>query len=329
MTVEFVTGIRNVQILSLAGGGYMGLFTAQVLCELEKDGFDALETTDLFAGTSVGSLVALGLACGVKASAIAEIIRDRGKAIFPPKKGDLGLLASVAVSSLEAKYDTSALAKALHELVENTRMGELKRRAVVPAVDMTAGSCRLFRGGIDGIDADLRVADVALASAAAPTYFPAHAIKNGLFADGGLIANAPDAIAVTEALSQMNATKGRTRLLSIGTTQRTFGLPGTTDSKNWGFKQWFPHFMNASSAGQMSLARYLAETLVGADRMLVIDPHRSPEQEMSLGLDRANNDATATLTAMAFEAVRDISTTREKDQFLRLYKSHQALASKQ
>ena len=283
MSNAFEPGIRNIQILSLAGGGYMGLFTAQVLSDLEQGGLDAFATTDLFAGTSVGSLVALGLASGVKASEIASIMRERGKAIFPPKRGDLGLIGSAVVSAIDTKYDTSALAQALHELVENTKMGDLKRRAIVPAVDLTSGNLRLFRGGIDGVDAHIRVADVALASAAAPTYFPAHAVDNALFADGGLIANAPDVIAVTEAMSHMNATKGRTRLLSIGTTQSAFGLPGATDSKNWGIKQWFPHFIKASSTGQMWLARHLAESLVGTDRMLIIDPKRSVEQEKSLG----------------------------------------------
>src|SRR5947208_10008306 len=42
--------------------------------------------------------------------------------------------------------------------------------------------------------------DAALATAAAPTYFPSHKVGNETILDGGLIANAPELIAITEAI---------------------------------------------------------------------------------------------------------------------------------
>lgn len=57
------------QVLSLSGGGYLGLYTAAVLAELEaQTGRRVVDMFDLLAGTSIGGIVALGLAAGVSAA---------------------------------------------------------------------------------------------------------------------------------------------------------------------------------------------------------------------------------------------------------------------
>ena len=51
------------QILSLSGGGFLGLFTISILADLEKQiGRPIASAFDLLAGTSVGGIIALGLA---------------------------------------------------------------------------------------------------------------------------------------------------------------------------------------------------------------------------------------------------------------------------
>ena len=48
------------QILSLSGGGFMGLYTACVLAELEEQiGKPIAGCFDLIAGTSIGGIIAL------------------------------------------------------------------------------------------------------------------------------------------------------------------------------------------------------------------------------------------------------------------------------
>ncbi len=322
--MDFDPEIRNIQIVSLAGGGFMGLFTAEFLARLEADGVDFLGTTDVFAGTSAGSLIALGLAAGVPAKTIAAKMREKGEAIFPPKIAKANAIVSAIQHPKTAKYETTGLKEALHDLVKTTKMGDLPRRALVPAVDMTAGTYRIFRGGVDGPDANILVADVALASAAAPLYFPVHAIGSNLFADGGLIANAPDAIAATEALHVLSGRAGRVKLLSVGTTLGAAGLAGSAIPNDWGPAQWASRLLDYSMAGQVALSRHMAETLLGADKVVTIDPLRSAEQNEVLALDKANAEAVNTLNAMADRAA--LNLTQSNRQFVNLWKAHQAVS---
>jgi patatin-like phospholipase/acyl hydrolase len=81
-------------------------------------------------------------------------------------------------------------------------MSDLVRPVVIPAVCLTKGGPKVFKTGHHPrfvLDWRLPVSDVALATSAAPTYFPAHRIGDDLYADGGMFANSPDMIALHEA----------------------------------------------------------------------------------------------------------------------------------
>jgi patatin-like phospholipase/acyl hydrolase len=71
-------------ILSLAGGGYKGLFTAHFLSLLQTElGRPLHEVFDLVAGTSIGSILALGIALSLDAPVLEELLVSKGKTIFP------------------------------------------------------------------------------------------------------------------------------------------------------------------------------------------------------------------------------------------------------
>jgi len=78
LTLPTHSGLTNLvrdpfQILSLSGGGFRGLYTATLLEKLEKEADKPLsEVFDLIAGTSIGGILAIGLAAGVKASKLRE-----------------------------------------------------------------------------------------------------------------------------------------------------------------------------------------------------------------------------------------------------------------
>src|SRR5258708_24395047 len=57
---------------------------------------------------------------------------------------------------------------------------------------------------------------IALATAAAPTYFRPHRDGGYTFVDGGVWANNPTMIGVTEALTSFNVCRARVRVLSLG-----------------------------------------------------------------------------------------------------------------
>ena len=320
MAKEFQTPRKHVQVLSLAGGGFMGLFTADVLAEIEARERPLFETTELFAGTSVGALIALGLAAGTPANTIAEKMRANGADIFPPSAFPL-------ISKLKAisnpKFNTEELRAVIESIVGKATLGDLERRVVVPAVDLTSGTCRIFRGGADTDDKDVPVADVALASAAAPIYFPVHTIGPELFADGGLVANAPDAIAAQEALISLGGQRGYVRMLAVGTTLYAAGSKSDAANVDWGAKDWLPQLLKFSMAGQVSLARQLAENMVGRENMLLVDPSRSSDQNDVIGLDKADEVATDTLAAIAKSAIRDLFKDGSSEKaFLQRWSNH-------
>src|ERR1700722_15331694 len=71
------------QVLSLAGGGYRGLYTAQVIADLEEQlGAPIATRFDLIAGTSVGGILALALALEIPASRIVDLFTKHGQDIF-------------------------------------------------------------------------------------------------------------------------------------------------------------------------------------------------------------------------------------------------------
>ncbi len=69
-------------ILSMDGGGIRGLITAILLERLEQARPGFLAMIDLFAGTSTGGLLALGLASGKTPTQARELYEVYGKAVF-------------------------------------------------------------------------------------------------------------------------------------------------------------------------------------------------------------------------------------------------------
>lgn len=202
---------RPFKILSLDGGGIRGAFSAAFLAEIEHtSGKRISEHFDLFAGTSTGGIIALALAFDEPAARILEFYRRHGPSIF-----HRSIFAKTVrwmkwfdclrdVSLLRSAYRPRALMKGLEEFFGNRRIVEASRRLVVPAIDLCRGQTIVFKTPhFPGLhrDGKFRAADVALATSAAPTFFPAHTIENGsLYIDGGLWANNPAMIAVVEAL---------------------------------------------------------------------------------------------------------------------------------
>jgi uncharacterized protein len=72
-----------VRILSLDGGGYLGLAGAAFLAELERHfGVSCHDSFDLFCGTSTGAIIALALASGKSAREVVDLYKRFGPRVF-------------------------------------------------------------------------------------------------------------------------------------------------------------------------------------------------------------------------------------------------------
>ncbi|MGH7174016.1 MAG: CBASS cGAMP-activated phospholipase [Gemmataceae bacterium] len=216
------------RILTLDGGGIMGAFTASVLASLEKaTGRRIADHFDLIAGTSTGGLIAIALGMGKSASEIQDFYRIEGPKIFP-SGGFLGGWLKRIRHLFGPKFSSQTLRSAIEGVVGSKPLGESRCRLVIPAYDIDQGRVYLFKTAHHPrfqFDVHLPAVDVALATSAAPTYFPAHEIKgHGTYIDGGVWANCPIMVGLTEAVNFLGWAMKDIHLLSISTTSYPFRL---------------------------------------------------------------------------------------------------------
>ncbi|HEV2159478.1 patatin-like phospholipase family protein [Bradyrhizobium sp.] len=202
------------RVLSFDGGGIRGLYQAKLLERLKASGFDVAKHADIIAGTSTGGIIAAGLALGKEPAAISALYSTVGKTVFPPR----GLISRIYDDATwlagHHSYSAEVLREALEsELGKTTKLGDCKKRLIIPAISLNQYKLRLFDSKDDS-DKDYRLVDVVLASAAAPTYFPPALVGDTHYVDGGLCCNNPTFRAVAR-LSSEDVDLSRMYVLSI------------------------------------------------------------------------------------------------------------------
>ena len=208
---------HRFQVLSLDGGGLKGAFTAGLLAGLEQDlGMSITDHFDLIAGTSTGGVVALALGAGLSATVIADLYKDLGADVFRDPIGWRRLRRLV-----HAKYGSAALRKPLERALGGRTMADSRIRLVIPAFDLDTNAVYVVKTPHHRDyrrDWRIPMVDVALATTAAPTYFPAAQIGGVRLIDGGVWANNPSVVGLTEAVAALEAPLESVRIFSVGTT---------------------------------------------------------------------------------------------------------------
>ena len=295
------------QILSLSGGGFLGLYSIALLAELEKQtGTRIAKHFDLLAGTSIGGILALALAAEVPAEKIQKAFDENGQKIFgtnPPPKSGLTMYSDLISRLGKSKYQADALRGTIESILDKEMLiGDLKHPVLIPAVNLTRGSPQLFKTPHHEnykIDHKLRVVEVALATSAAPTYFPLAKIGESLYTDGGLYANSPDMLALHEAVHFFEIPEDQVRILSVGTTTSQFSF-AHSKSTRFGILDWFRggRLLNVIIASQQQSVDFMLGHRL-EDRYFRLDEIQSKEQEQALGLDVATDEAKRTIKAIA------------------------------
>ena len=313
---------ERFNILSLSGGGFLGLYTVSVLVKLEElYGAPIAKSFDLIAGTSVGGIIALGLANEVPAKTIQTAFERDGTAIFSNRAAPTtfaGSLLDILKSTLYPKYSDKNLRSAIVDIVgDATKISDLKHPVIIPAVNLTKGLPQVFKTGHHPtfrIDPGRKAVDVAMATSAAPIYFPLAEIDDELFADGGLYANSPDLLALHEAEHFLAQKADNIHLLSIGTTTSQFSF-AHSQGRQLGIFGWFTdqRLVNVMIASQQHSVNYMMEHRL-RHRYLRLDALQSKEQERHLALDVATHDAQKTIRGLAASTVQaNINDSRLQD----------------
>jgi hypothetical protein len=183
-----------------------------------------------------------------------------------------------------SKYQQEPLRAALHEVYSDRTLEEAtSTRVVIPSVDLIHGRTITFKTPHqpDFIrDRKFKAVDVALATAAAPTYFPQASIAPGtFFSDGGLWANNPAIVGYAEAIKisqvcrrpDVDPTFGTDDIfmLSIGTGRpQYYANPGPADD---GLLWWGSRLFDVAGGAQAQGIDFQARYLLGDEKYVRID----------------------------------------------------------
>lgn len=235
-------------MLCIDGGGIKGVFPASFLSTVEESlSTSVADNFDLIVGTSTGGIIALGLGLGLSAGGLLRFYQERGPAIFNGS-GQMGWIRQL----LRAKYNPQALKQALTEAFGSRRLGDSRKRLVIPSFNVETGEVHVWKTAHHPrLERDYThsAVEVALSTGAAPTYFPTYKAQSGTpLIDGGVWANNPVAIATVEAIGVLGWQASDLRILSLGCTTAPFDI-------DWGRKH---------SLGKLGWARKIADLFMTA-----------------------------------------------------------------
>jgi predicted acylesterase/phospholipase RssA len=221
------------RVLALDGGGMRGVIPARVLEQIEtRVGLPVSEMFDLVAGTSTGGILALGLtkpdASGkpqFTASDMCELYLNEGGAIFPHS---IFREVKTVHGLVDARYPAGSIERVLADRFGATMLSQALTEVVIPSYDLSAPGPYFFKREYalnETEDWDVRMALVARATSAAPTYFDPAVLPSAdghndhALVDGGTFANNPTLSGYVDAL-RLKEDIPRIVVVSIGT-----GLP--------------------------------------------------------------------------------------------------------
>ena len=259
-----------VTILSIDGGGIRGIVPAIFLMEIEKrTGKPICTLFDLIAGTSTGGILATSLTVPdsqgkpkYTAAQVRDAYFEYGDAIFHRR-----LLRPVTTLGglLRPTYSPHALKLLLEEFLGNQRLHNTLTEILVTSYDMASSTPWFFKTSFakehrNPVD-DPLLSQVALATTAAPTYFPPVTLDSHCLIDGVVFAGNPALCAFAQARN-MFPLETDFFVVSLGTGLQEHDRL-CSEVKNWGATDWAGSIigvmLNASSAS----VNYQMRALVG------------------------------------------------------------------
>lgn len=259
-----------LHVLALDGGGLRGIFTAAILAAWEEDfGTSVADHFDLMVGTSTGGVIALALGLGMSPAEVLSIYIENGDHIFPQgRRSRRGAWRRLR----RPRYGVAELQAVFQDCFGNRLLGDSRVRLAIPSYDLSADHVHLFRTPHHpDLRRDWRVmaTDVALATAAAPTFLPAHRMEAHRLIDGGVWANNPTLVGVAECFDRLGGERGHIRVLNVGTTSEI--RERRIDLDNGGLLTWRLDGLDVMLRGQCLAATNHAQLILGRQNVVRVD----------------------------------------------------------
>lgn len=297
---------EDFKILSIDGGGIKGLYSAIILADFEEKFGKMSDHFNLICGTSTGGIIALALSAGIPAKKIVNLYKKNGPVIFPYMnkfQRGLNLVKQILISS---KYSDYNLRSALKEVFEDKRIKDCKTNVLIPTSNITKGTPCIIKTDHNNElerDSEHLLVDVALATAAAPTYFPIQEISTmcdpgDQFADGGLFANNPSLHGIQEAyryfINKENSKYKTFSLLSVSTLHQNFSFQKPLKIKRRSIALWnvklISLMMDLQSISTHFHIEYLNKSLKG-NYLRIGSEQLTFEESKLIDLDKATAES--------------------------------------
>lgn len=184
---------------------------------------------------------------------------------------------------IRRKFSAEPLQRALQKCFGEKRLADSRKRLVIPSWNLSEDDVYLFKTPHHRrLTRDYKVPmwKVAMATTAAPTYFPPfQEVDHMRLIDGGVWANNPTVVAITEACSMLGISLEAIRVMSLGTSDAVIKRPGSLNSG--GKFQWCSSAVDIILRGQSRGACTQAIHLLGKERVLRLDP-KVPDELFAL-----------------------------------------------
>lgn len=250
------------RVLSIDGGGIRGILPALFLADFErKTGKPTRDLFDLVIGTSTGGIIALALTQlerPISATEMLDTYLEHSGKIFGSAR------SSLLSAFSKPRYSSKGLKELGSLLYGKRQLSETSVPTAVTAYDIVGRRPRILRSwdlSRSGID-NCYLWEAAIATSAAPTYFPPARIEDQSLIDGGVFANNPSAIALAEAKGIWPNDQIMLTSLGTGISSKLGHLAG--DVQSWGSVNWIGPLIDIMFDGSSDSVHHVCKSLCGA-----------------------------------------------------------------
>jgi patatin-like phospholipase/acyl hydrolase len=330
---------KTFKILSIDGGGIKGLYSASILASLElKTGKSIADHFDMICGTSTGGLIAIGLANGMSAKSLVDLYMTKGSLIFPTSNNRFVRSFQNSYKSLKQiffsnKHSVKPLKRILDDLFGDKTMNNATNLLCIPSFNLTNGQPKVFKKSGSQtehfVDNTIKLVDIALATSAAPSYYPIHEHNNFLYTDGGVWANNPSLCGLLEAIDYYVG-EGKEfddfSILSISSITTPNGWVSTSN-KSKSIIGWKEKMFQTALDGQSYFTDYFLLKIVPkinpkGKYFRIKSPELSKAQMNVITMDRADKKTLSTIQSLGNQVGNTYATKLEILEFFKSIKNY-------
>lgn len=330
---------KTFKILSIDGGGIKGLYSASILASFEaKTGKRITDHFDMICGTSTGGLIAIGLANGMSAKSLEDLYMTKGSIIFPTSNNRFVRSFQNSYKSLKQiffsnKHSVKPLKRILEDLFEDKTMKDANNLLCIPSFNLTNGQPKVFKkSGVQTehfVDDSIKLVDIALATSAAPSYFPIHEHNGFLYTDGGVWANNPSLCGLLEAIDYYvgdGKDYDHYSILSISSITTPNGWV-STNNKSKSIIGWNKKLFETAMDGQSYFTDYFLLKIVPKIKpkgkyFRIKSPELSKAQMNVITMDRADKKTLFTIQSLGNQVGNTYATKAEILEFFKSIKNY-------